>query len=148
MSIYLESDSQGSLLVDATVSYLTGEPLPITYSSFNDEQARLSLNISCDGVPLISKSESISMGSRDNEIPIIFETLSPRLKPYNITAVGILSHGDHETIFEASTELYRLPQRTDGGSATRLDHLYGSLGIIKKNQTDWKPIFPYTYYGE
>ncbi|KUL83931.1 hypothetical protein ZTR_06824 [Talaromyces verruculosus] len=86
------------------------------------------------------------MGSRNKEVPISFETLEPRLTPYIITAVGILSHGDHETMYEASTELYRLPQRTDGGSATRLDHLYGSLGVIRKNETDWKPIFPYTYY--
>lgn len=148
MSIYVESDSQGSLLVDATVSYLNGEPLPITYSSFDDEQASLSLNISCDGVPLVSKLESISVDSSNNEIPISFATLGPRLTPYNITVVGIMSHGDHNTVFEASTNLYRLPQRTDGGSATRLDHLYGGLGVIKKNQTDWKPIFPYTYYGE
>lgn len=148
MNIYLESDSQGSLLVDATVSYLTGEPLPYTDISFSGEQAKLSFNISCDGIPLISRPESISVGSSNNEIPISFETLQPRLTPYNITTVGVLSHGNHKTIFKASTELYRLPQRKDGGSATRLDHLYGSLSVIKKNQTDWKPIFPYTYYGE
>ncbi|TPR05697.1 ABC transporter family protein [Aspergillus niger] len=66
MSIYLETDAKGSLLVDTTVSHLVGDPLP----------------------------------------------------------------------------------RTDGGSATRIDHRTGMLSYIRNQSVTWTPIFPYTYYAQ
>lgn len=149
MNIYLESDSQGSLLIDAAISYLTGEPLPsVATLSQNSERFSLSLVITSGGASIISHHQSVAVGSSDNEIPITFDKVPPQMTPYNISVVGTLSHGNNKTTFSATTELYRLPQRTDGGSVTRLDHLYGGLSVIKGSQTEWKPLFPYTYYGE
>lgn len=149
MSIYLQSDSQGSLLIDAAVSYLTGQPLlGAAASSSNSERFSLSLAITSDGASIVSHQQSVAIGSSDNEIPISFDKLPPQLTPYNISVVGTLSHGNSHTTFSATTELYRLPQRTDGGSATRLDHLYGGISVVKGSQDEWKPVFPYTYYGE
>lgn len=149
MNIYLESDSQGTLLIDAAVSYLTGEPLPSAAASFpNSEPFSLSLVITSGGASIVSHQQSVAIGSSDNEIPITFDKLPPQMTPYTISVVGTLSHGNSQTTFSATTELYRLPQRTDGGSATRLDHLYGGLSVIKGSQNEWKPLFPYTYYGE
>jgi hypothetical protein len=148
MSIYLESDSEGSLLIDAAVSYLTGDPLPSTVSSSSNKASVLSLDITSDGTSIVSKPQSVVVDSSENEIPISFDKFPPSSMPYNITVRATLSHGNTEITFETSTELYRLPQRTDGGSATRLDHLYGGLAVVKGDQTSWMPIFPYTYYGK
>ncbi|OKL56298.1 hypothetical protein UA08_08550 [Talaromyces atroroseus] len=147
MSIYLESDYEGSLLIDATVSYLTGDPLPDTFSSSSSKGSILSIEIISDGASIAPKQQSVVVGSSDNEILMSFDKFPPRSTPYNITVRASLSHGNSKSIsFEASTELYRLPQRTDGGSATHLDHLYGGLAVVKGDQTAWTPIFPYTYY--
>ncbi|EED13907.1 conserved hypothetical protein [Talaromyces stipitatus ATCC 10500] len=147
MNIYLESDVDGSLLVDATVSYLTGEPLAGTADFISGRgKSNVTLDITSDGISIVSKQYSVTLDSHDNEIPINFTKFSPRLTPYNITVVATVSHGNTESKMKANTELYRLPQRTDGGSATRLDHLYGGLAVMKGKDTEWTPIFPYTYY--
>jgi hypothetical protein len=151
MSIYLASDSDGSLLVDAAVSYLTGEKLPSTKSSLDSlvHRSYLSIKVTSDGKPVFlgKKEQQISLDTRDNEIDVSLEQFPPRLTPYNITLIATLGHGNKKTTFVATTELYRLPQRTDGGSSTRLDHLYGGLAVVKGEETEWAPIFPYTYYG-
>ncbi|QKX54849.1 uncharacterized protein TRUGW13939_01938 [Talaromyces rugulosus] len=150
MSIYLGSDYDGSLLVDAAVSYLTGEKLPSTKSSVDSlvHRSYLSIKVTSDGKPIFlgKKEQQISLDTRDNEIDISLEQFPPRLTPYNITLIATLGHGNKKTTFVATTELYRLPQRTDGGSSTRLDHLYGGLAVVKGEETEWTPIFPYTYY--
>ena len=45
----------------------------------------------------------------------------------------------------------RLPARTDGGSTTKIDNLYGALLIQETDASEnttrsWKPLLPYSYY--
>lgn len=148
MSIYLASDSEGSLLVDAVVSHLTGEPISPAPFPSPAWKPKLLIDVTADGkeVALGKHDRLVGLDTRDNELSISLDQFPPRLAPYKITVKAALA-GEHKN-FQATTELYRLPQRTDGGSATRLDHLYGGLAVVKGNQTEWTPIFPYTYYGE
>ncbi|PWY86781.1 hypothetical protein BO70DRAFT_427783 [Aspergillus heteromorphus CBS 117.55] len=148
MSIYLESDATGSLLIDTTVSHLTGDPLPSLPSSAAYSKQTLHLNIHIltpEGSPIASiTNHTLTLDSTNNDIALPFSSLnlSPRRTPYIVTTIASLPN----TTFTTSTELYYLPQRTDGGSATRIDHLHGGLSYIRGENTTWTSIFPFTYY--
>ena len=70
----------------------------------------------------------------------------PRVEPYEISLMARASDGSS---YMASTQILRLPSRTDGGSVTKIDSLYGGL-LVKAPSTSvqdaWKPVFPYSYY--
>lgn len=46
--------------------------------------------------------------------------------------------------YTASTQLQRLPTRTDGGSVVKIDRLYSSL--VVKTGNGWQPLLPYSFY--
>ena len=68
--------------------------------------------------------------------------------PYNIS---IVASGPGSQTYSASTQLWRLPSRTDGGGVTKIDNLYGGL-LVKSdsastnNTLGWTPLLPYSYY--
>lgn len=147
MNIYLESDTQGSFLIDASISYLVGQNYPVKNSSSSYESAKLSLEILINGssIKYINQT-SISVDTVNNEILFSLEPFPATLTPYNVTVFGKPSQSNG-TVFTSSTKLYKLPSRTDGGSVTRLDNLYGGLSVRKGVETAWSLIFPFTYYG-
>lgn len=148
MNIYLESDNQGSFLVDASISYLVGQTYPATSSPSSYNNAELSLEILVNGSSIeVSDQASISIGTVNNELVFDLEQFPASLYPLNVTIHGTLTQAN-DTVFTASTKLYKLPKRTDGGSVTRLDNLYGGLSVRKGVETEWSLIFPFTYYGE
>lgn len=147
MSLYLASDTVGSFLIDATVSNLIGEPFfGGNVSAISPNGTFLDIEISVGNQTVVS-GRKISIGSTDNEIEIALEQFLPSLTPYNISLSASLS-SLNGSIYTAATELVRLPRRTDGGSSTRLDHLYGGISTQKGNKTEWNLVFPYTYYGD
>lgn len=146
MSLYLEDEDVGSLLVNASISEFVG--VPYHAASINSEATNgsqtLSVQVFLDGSkPLLNASVPVKMGTV-MEVPISFSALPARLEPYNITAVA--SDSQNAT-FDASTQISRLPLRQDHGIATRIDNRYGSTAVRKAAEKEWKPIFPYTYYG-
>ncbi|GAA86884.1 hypothetical protein AKAW_04998 [Aspergillus luchuensis IFO 4308] len=120
MSIYLETDAKGSLLVDTTVSHIVGDSLPV--------QARTNYT--------------------DHRNPPLLRLPHPKTNPYTITTTATLTNSITNTTFTTTSELFYLPQRTDGGSATRIDHRTGMLSYIQNQSVTWTPIFPYTYYAQ
>lgn len=147
MSLYLEDEDVGSLLVNASISEFVG--VPYHAASINHKGGESSQNLSVqlllDGSKaLLNESVPVKMGTV-MEIPISFSALPARLGPYNITAVASDSRN---TTFHASTQIWRLPLRQDNGTATRIDNKYGSTAVRKAAENVWKPIFPYTYYGQ
>lgn len=70
----------------------------------------------------------------------------PRFEPYSISVIAI---GPDPHTYTATTQLLRLLSRADGGSATKIDSLYGGL-LVETTTTSghgaWTPIFPYSYY--
>lgn len=146
MSLYLEDENVGSVLVNASISEYVGVPY---YAASTDPEGAngtqpLSVQFFLDGSkPLLNGSVPVKMGAV-MEIPINFSGLAARLEPYNITAVA--SDFQNAT-YDASMQISRLPLRQDNGTATRIDNRYGSTAVRKAAEGEWKPIFPYTYYG-
>ncbi|GLA37449.1 hypothetical protein AnigIFM63309_004365 [Aspergillus niger] len=150
MSIYLETDAKGSLLVDTTVSHLVGDPLPVqTSTNYTDQHIHVDIHISADKTPIASITNyTLPLDITKAEIPLSFDNLTPRLTPYTITTTASFSNSITNSTFTTSSELFYLPQRTDGGSATRIDHRTGMLSYIRNQSVTWTPIFPYTYYAQ
>ncbi|RAL03212.1 uncharacterized protein BO80DRAFT_462933 [Aspergillus ibericus CBS 121593] len=147
MSIYLDTDTAGSLLIDTSISHLVGDPLPIhTSTSYSSQRLHLNIHILTEDGDLVAtiSNHSLPLNATNTEIPLPFNNLTPHLTPYTITTIASLSNTT--TTVTTTSELYYLPHRTDGGSATRIDHRYGSLSYLRGSSTTWTPIFPYTYY--
>lgn len=148
MTLYLDSDLDGSFLVDASISDLVGEPYYGAGNSSYHGKTDLDLQITINNsTRLLLNSTSVKVGTVDNEIGFSLSQLPASLEPYNITVRGSLRY-DKGVSYRATTEVLRLPHKADGGSTTRLDNLYGGLSVLKRNETEWSLIFPYTYYGK
>lgn len=151
MNIYTESESYASFIVDAPISYIHGETF--VNSTWNKEDhltspfTKLFIDVSLNevGTDLIS-SRNVTINSTSNEFVFPLSLVTPRLEPYEVVITG--APADGAQFFTATTLLYYLPDRTDGGSVTKVDSLYGGLLVqdYLSNSTTWKPLFPYTYY--
>lgn len=151
INIYIAGEDYASFIVDAPLSYLNGD----TYvnSTFNKQdnitsgftKLFIDIEISESGLDLIS-SRNVTVNTTSNEFVFSLSGLTPRFEPYEVVLTGAPSDGAQ--LFTATTQLYYLPARADGGSVTKVDNLYGGLLVqdYLKNSTAWTPIFPYTYY--
>jgi hypothetical protein len=152
MNIYLASDQYGSFIVDAAISFLHGEAYFNT--SFNKQTNKtaafetlyIDVSVEDTGLDLISFG-NISINSTSNEFIFSLAGLVPQLDPYTISIIGSSGDGNHSYI--STTQLYRLPDKTDGGNVVKIDSLYGGLAVqdFTTNSTEWTPFFPYTYYA-
>lgn len=152
MNLYLASDKYASFIVDAEFSYMHGGAFYNT--SFNKQTnvttafETLFVDISVDdtGLDLVSFG-NVSVNSTANEFVFSLAGLTPQIYPYNISIIGSSGDGNHSYV--ATTQLYVLPDRTDGGNVVKIDSLYGGLRVqdFTTNSTEWTPLFPYTYYA-
>ncbi|KAH8660037.1 hypothetical protein BX600DRAFT_383510 [Xylariales sp. PMI_506] len=142
MSIYLESDTTASLLIDARISYKIGQSLSTSdAATATNSSALLNVSILNDGV--VINTTSVTVGATDIEIPIDLESFAPVVTAYNVSIVA--TFGCSKSVYTTSTEFYRLPNPDGNGSVSRIDNLYGGLWVLRDDQP-WKHIFPYTYY--
>jgi hypothetical protein len=97
------------------------------------------------GLDLIS-GQNITINTTNNELGFFLSGLTARLEPYELVITG--ASGDGAQFYTATTQLYYIPARTDGGSVTKIDNLYGGLLVqdYLSNSTAWTPLFPYTFY--
>ncbi|TID13108.1 putative glycoside hydrolase subgroup catalytic core [Venturia nashicola] len=145
MNIYLEDETMGSLVVDAGLSWTTG----VKYcDQTKDDNARFTFEVSvADTGARISEKTDISVNSTGNEIPMSLLSLPARTEPY--TLLIKTSSPNCAQNMSTKTQVYKLPKRTDGGSVTKLDNLYGGLLVqerLQNGSTSWKSIFPYSFY--
>lgn len=148
MNLYLEDDAVSSLIVDAEVSWYVGHAIPDANASFvSKDGSEIILQAIADGnVSLGLNDTRIKLGSKENEIPFNLSLLPASFDPHNITLIGT-PQGNRSTVFHSTTQVIKLPRRSDNGTVTRIDNLYGGLSIRKSSTNDWKPLFSYTYYG-
>lgn len=143
MSLYTSGDKQGSFIVDADISYIRGESLGYTEGEHGSQD--LEVEILIDETHLKLK-HIITVDSTPTELDFPLHALAPRFQPYKVTLKATRSNGDH--VYAATTQIYRLPERTDGGSVTKVDSLYG--GLLVQNKTSgsstWSPLLPYSFY--
>lgn len=140
MSIYLDTDTTGSLLIDAGVSDQVGQALPARYGFSNSSSGPLDVVIMLDDVVL--QTTSVDVGSTEIEVPLELDAFPASLDAYNVSIQATL---DGKYVYTASTDFLRLPYPQEYGSVSRLDNLYGGLWV-QRGDEEWKHIFPYTYY--
>ncbi|KAI4727604.1 hypothetical protein E4T49_04702 [Aureobasidium sp. EXF-10728] len=144
MNLYLEDDTTSTFIVDAPISWYVGSALPSSNTSvLSSHGSKITLEIKAGNTSLCLNKTSISLGSSDNEIP--FDLSSLTATSNNITVIGTLEGHENET-FTATTQVTKLPLRSDNGTVTRLDNLYGGLSVRKAQSKEWTSLFPYTYY--
>lgn len=150
-NLYLASEKYGSFIIDAPISFMHGAAY--TNASFNKDTNTTSVFTTLfidvlvveSGLDLIS-GVNVTVNTTNNELGFSLSGLTPRFEPYEIVITG--ASGDGARFYSSTTQLYYVPERTDGGSVTKVDNLYGGLLVqdYLKNSTAWAPLFPYTYY--
>lgn len=142
MSIYLETDQEASLLIDAAISDQVGQPLPLNYTGhFSNATTALSVDVVYNGT--VIDTVAVNVGWTDVEVPLNLSRFATSLDGFNISVRTTIGGSDS---YQASTEVFKLPTPENYGSVSRLDSLYGGLWV-QRDDEDWKHIFPYTYYG-
>jgi hypothetical protein len=151
MNIYIAGESYASFIVDASISYMHGGSF--VNGSFNKQDnitspfMKLFIDISVQesGLDLLS-GRNVTVNSTSSEFMFSLDSLTPRFDPYEVVIVG--ASGDGAQSYTATTDLYYLPARTDGGSVTKVDNLHGGLLVqdYLKNSMSWTQLFPYTFY--
>ncbi|KAK8211026.1 hypothetical protein HDK77DRAFT_250118 [Phyllosticta capitalensis] len=152
MNLYLESDTTASFIVDARLSEVIGEPFfnsvyhkdTQTTSAF--DFLYIDISISDNGLSLVA-DRNVSVNTTGNEFQFSLEKIKAQNEPYNITLVAASIDGNQS--YEVNTQLFKIPARTDGGSVTKLDKLYGGLQVqdYLSKSTSFTPLLPYSFYG-
>ncbi|KAJ0313179.1 hypothetical protein COL5a_004030 [Colletotrichum fioriniae] len=145
LSIYLETDATANLLIDAAVSNQVGSPLPVGYGSNYTNSTSKPLTVEILLGEDVLATEEVVLGSRDNEVALPLDSLTPRMEAYNIT---IRTKLDSSHVYEGWTEFPYLPYPEDYGSVSRIDNLYGGLLAQRGKDAAWDLIFAYTYYTQ
>jgi hypothetical protein len=150
-NLYLAGEQYASFIIDAPVSYLNGHDFVNTtfnkQDNFTSPFSTLFIDVSVadSGLDLIS-GQNITINTSNNELGFSLSSLTARLEPYEVVITG--ASGDGAQFYTATTQLYFIPARTDGGSVTKIDNLYGGLLVQNylSNSTSWTALFPYTFY--
>lgn len=145
MSLYTGGDKEGSVIVDAGVSHIRGKPLDGVGDGVRaGEEVDVEVVVEGTGV---SVRRSVEVGSMGNEIGFGFPVeMELGFEAYNVT-VTVCGKGSGNG-YTASAPMYRMPERTDGGSITKLDSLYGGLWVQDyiHGSGEWSPILPYSFF--
>ncbi|KAJ5719430.1 hypothetical protein N7493_007885 [Penicillium malachiteum] len=148
MSLYTSTEKTGSFIVDAGISYINGDPLgsESTTGSGSHGTQDLQISISVEGSQL-SVQDTVPINSTSVEVEFSLHDIPARFEAYNVTLKA--THSGSKHVYTATTSLYNLPQRTDGGSMTKVDSLYGGLLVQSgstSTSTSWSSLLPYSYY--
>lgn len=138
MSFYTSDDETGSFIVDASISYINGQPFQ--GASNASDAASDPISIAISGANTFIVNSTIMVNSTGNEISFSLPAFTPQAQPYSISMtahIGGQSYG-------ATTYLNVVPARSDGGSMVKLDSLYG--GLMVQDSGSWSPFFPYSFY--
>ncbi|CAG8976492.1 hypothetical protein HYALB_00005989 [Hymenoscyphus albidus] len=150
MNLYLAGETYASFIIDAPLSYMHGGSfVNFTFNkadNITSSFSKLFIDASLfDGFDLIA-GRNISVNSTGNEFVFSLSGLTPRLEKHEVVLTG--ASVDGAQFYVANTGFYYLPTRTDGGSVTKVDSLYGGLMVqdYLSNSTAWTSLFPYTFY--
>ena len=156
-SIFLESDGGGSFIVNAPISYIFGQSFNnVTYTNTDGGKrtlvpgpfTTLAIDIMIEDTGMLLVSDFVDVNSTGNLFSFSFSGLEARDKPYSISLYGTSLDGYQS--YSATTEIYILPDRTDGGSAVKIDNLYGGLWVQNKknNWSGWYAVYPSGFYTD
>ncbi|KAL1637778.1 hypothetical protein SLS56_000333 [Neofusicoccum ribis] len=151
MNIYTADDTFGTFVVDAALSHTNGDAYypsvfdTDTNSSSPFTHVYIDISVTDSGQALVSSS-NVTVNTTGSEYGFSLAELTPRTAPYNITLTGASRDGNQSYV--ATTQVYRLPARSDGGSVAKLDRLYGGIWgqDYRSNNSAWTGIVPYSFY--
>jgi hypothetical protein len=143
MSIYLETESEASLLIDVAISQQVGFPLPSNYSTLSSRNPE-TLDVEIILGDHVIGRIPVGVGSTGVEVVVELDQFTVGFGGSNVTARATLAGVRG---YNATTQLFRLPSPEGYGSVSRIDNLYGGLWVLREDE-NWRRIFPYTYYGK
>lgn len=156
MSIFLESESDGTFVVDAGLSRVVGDEYCLgawregfitdgghAGAAVLTEDLTVTISNANGGENIVTAS--VKLNSTGNQVPFSLSAFTPRFDPYDVVVWTQAPCGSTHT---ARTSFRRLPLRSDGGSVSRVDNLYGGLMVLSEDDeaTSWKPILPFSFY--
>ena len=147
-SIYVDSETTGTFIVDAALSRIHGDPYynstEVAGSSEVNPFENLYFTIAIESNDNVLVSNSVVINTTDNLFDFDISQLTARMEAYDIVLYGASEDGNQT--YTATTELFYLPDKTDG-SVTKIDNLYGGM-LFKNNATDYQfePLLAFGFY--
>lgn len=148
---YLGEDKQGAVIIDAllTQAQVAGAvPLDSDLVESGLKSSGMHVTITVDGHTLVSGTVPLNSSGHLLSFPLSEAVLPPRTEPYTVECSAALPSStpfSPDQAFRATTSFLRLPDRTDGGSVTKLDGQTGAL-LVKSKSGEWETIFPLGFY--
>ncbi|KAJ5488981.1 hypothetical protein N7539_003871 [Penicillium diatomitis] len=101
------------------------------------------LEVSVDGTD-VRLEHAVTVNSTSVALDFPLCDLEPRFQPWNVS----LKATQGNQVSNARTQGYRLPDRTDGGSVTKIESLHGGLVVRNSSSSpaSWVPPLPYSFY--
>ncbi|KAF5874220.1 putative glycoside hydrolase subgroup catalytic core protein [Botrytis fragariae] len=121
-SIFLESDEEGTFIVDASISHVFGGSY--TNTTFNTPGSNISTPFTTLDIELYNEESALR-------------------------SLHLCHFPDGQQTYAASTSVFVLPSR-EYGSAVKIDNLFGGL-YVQNDKNDWNgwyAIFPNGYYAD
>ena len=143
--------------MNAPISYIFGQSFNnITYTNTDGGKrtlvpgpfTTLEIEIMVEDTGELLISQTVAVNSTENLFSFTLSSLKARDKPYSISLYGTSLDGYQS--YSATTEIYILPDLTDGGSAVKIDNLYGGLWVQNKknNWSGWYAVYPSGFYAD
>lgn len=141
-SLYLDSEETGEFIVNVPLSQFFGQAWPNSTSDRAD-QFVFSINLVSNDDPLVENR--VTINSTGNVFGFDLSSLKASLNPIEVVLYGGPEGGD--PMWTATTELYYLPEKTNG-SVTKLDNLNGGM-LFRNKWTNNKfvPLLAYGFYS-
>ncbi|KAG4029005.1 hypothetical protein MFRU_018g01100 [Monilinia fructicola] len=151
-SIFLESDKDGTFIIDASISHIFGGSYKnASYntpgSNIRSPFTTLDIEIYNEELGALIATNEVPVNSTGNLIKFAFSSFPARIEPYTISVLA--TSPDRQQSYTATTSIYLLPSR-DYGSAVKIDNLFGGLHVqnAKNNWNGWYAVFPNGYYAD
>ncbi|KAI7341068.1 hypothetical protein KC315_g406 [Hortaea werneckii] len=148
-SIYVSSESTGELIVDAGLSYTHGSPYTNkTRAGYNEtspfDTLQFDVRLEENNEPLVTAD--VAINTTANLFQFDLRTLEPRLTPYNLVLYGAPVTSYPNQSYTTTTELYYLPEKTNG-STVKIDNLDGGMLVANtaSNRT-FELFLPFGFY--
>jgi hypothetical protein len=150
-NIYLSNDKWAGFLIDAKISNTLGEWYCSTLDSGAiDVAAGIKMDFvifRADTGGTVVEKVDVPVNATGVQAQFRLADFEPRMEPYEITLKTSRPRcGRH---YQATTKLYVLPVRVDGGNAVRIDHRFGGISVNTSpanKEAVWKTIFPFSFY--
>jgi hypothetical protein len=144
-SIYVSSETTGSFIVDAALSFFFGDPYYSWTSvagSSNHPFTELHFTIAVESNDEVLLSNQVAINTTNNLFNFDLTQLKPSTSVYNIVLYGAST--DNKQIYTVTIKLYYLPAKTTG-SMTKIDNPNGGF-LFANNVFNYK-FEPYLMFG-